>query len=119
MEGDGTMIHESLTIDGVIEFLNGCLEEDRPALTRMMLARTVCTEGLALHPTTQVGEAAVLAGDCGRWRYHIGPLGLLNGMFGIDDDGWGAITAIFKDDGSELIRFERTTDAHKGRESSE
>jgi hypothetical protein len=48
----------------------------------------------------------VLVSGTGR-NPRVGFLGVLNGLFGTRDDGWGEISAIF-DKSEKLVRFERT-----------
>lgn len=93
-----TRIRDPLSIDIAIERLNSMLEVDPDAVARLIETRIPCDE-LADHPTAQVHEAE--DGLC-----YVGHLGLLNGIFGIDDDGWGPICALFED--GELVRFEKT-----------
>lgn len=94
-------------VDDVIKFLNELLELDRPAIAALIANRVPCNEALGMHPTVQVGAQ--------HGGYHVGLLGILNGYFGVFDDGprvgAGAITAIFGDGaegetGLQLIRFE-------------
>lgn len=93
------MISESITLDHTIEFFNSLIQLDHVALRFLVECRVPCNEALAVHPTVQVVGAEEQA--------YVGVLGVLNGLFGVDDDGWGGITAVFEDDGT-LTRFERT-----------
>ena len=83
-------IKKSITLDETIEFLNGLIEIDSEAVGRLITARVPCNEAMADHPTVQVG-------DC-RDGFEVGFLGVLNGLFGIDENGWGGITMIFEAD---------------------
>ena len=59
---------------------------------------------MADHPTVQVREK--------KWEYRAGFLGIINGLFGTNEQGWGRIAMVvnvkcpnsckFKDDGSLL-----------------
>ncbi len=72
----------------VVELLNGMLEMDRPAVGALIANRVPCNRELADHPTVQVGRQ--------HGGFHVGLLGIVNGICGIDDaTGWGAITAVF------------------------
>jgi hypothetical protein len=62
-------------------------------------ARVTCNEALADHPTIQVGQQD--------GSYQVGLLGILNGLFGINDAGWGPITAHIDSTGGTL-EFKRT-----------
>ncbi len=79
------MIKEKITIDEMIEFLNGLLEDDPEFMNSLFAIRVNCNKKLANHPTVQV---ASLGGDF----YIAGIIGIFNGLFGINDkDGWGSI----------------------------
>ena len=82
------MIKETISIDEVIEFLNEASACDADAITQLVTQRVMCSEGLANHPSIQVRKA-----DHNGF-YSVGFLGVLNGLFGIDEDGWGPICAI-------------------------
>jgi hypothetical protein len=92
------MIKESITVDETIEFLNILLLIDQKAIQGLVNARVICSEKLASHPTVQVN------GD--GENYIVGLLGILNGLFGIDKKGYGAIMAITNDVGT-ILRFGR------------
>lgn len=93
------MIREIVSIDDVIELLNECILLDRPAIGALIANRVPCNQPLADHPTVQV-----MAQHGG---FHVGMLGILNGFFGGDEDGWGPITFVFDDSGN-LLRVQRT-----------
>lgn len=96
-------MRRTINIEQVIKFLNSALETDPAAVTDLVEARVGCSQKLADHPTIQV-EAA-LGG------YWVGPLGVLNGLFGVDADGWGPIAADF--DKYKIVRFRGVTKADK------
>ena len=77
----------------IVEYLNTLIEADRPAIAALIANRVPCNQTLADHPTCQVGTQ--------NGGYHVGLLGILNGLCGIYDDGpkkgWGAITLQFND----------------------
>lgn len=81
------MLKDSVTIDDVIELLNGAIEMDSEAINNLVKSRVTCNELLADHPTIQAGKF----GD----EYKVGLIGILNGIFGSADDGWGAIAGDF------------------------
>ena len=93
-----TRIQDPISIAIAIERLNSMLEVDPEAMARLIEMRIPCTE-LADHPTAQVYEAE--DSTC-----YVGHLGLLNGIFGIDDNGWGPIAAIYEE--GKLVRFAKT-----------
>lgn len=94
--------------DRVVEYMNDLLEKDRPAIGAMIANRIPCNEELANHPTCQVRSQ--------HGGFHVGLLGLLNGLCGIFEDGpkkgFGLIAAAYDDDDhphgyKSLVRFER------------
>jgi hypothetical protein len=95
-------IKESVTLDDAIAILNRALEEDRVAISELILDHKVeCNGALADDETIQVGKRLKL----GEPVSTVGVLGILNGLFGIDDDmydtQYGAIGAqVDKDDGT-------------------
>lgn len=89
--------------DEVIGFLNHLLSLDREAIEKLVEIRVPCNEALTVHPTVQVqlepGQSLV------------GILGILNGLCGAREDGWGFITAVYDggpNGGLQLVRFEKT-----------
>ena len=96
---------ESISVETAIEFLNEALKYDPIAIKNLILTKVNCNEAMANHPTIQCGKK-----DDGN-GYEVGPLGLINGLFGIRTDGWGCICAIFDDKNyGNLLRFEKTPD---------
>lgn len=81
------MIKETVTIGEVIELLNDATKRDPEAIARLINIRTLCNESLSNHPTIQVSDE--------HGRDAVGLLGIINGIFGIDDKGWGGIAALF------------------------
>lgn len=94
------MIKENISLDEVIEFLNELVRTDPDAMHMLVEHRQSCNKDMAEHRTVQVHD------------YHgvpkVGLLGILNGMFGINERGWGPITAVY--DKFSLSYFERTQD---------
>ena len=81
------MIKENITIDEVISLLNDALEKDPEAIHNLVTTRITCNAILADHPTIQVGKFDN--------EYKVGIIGIFNGIFGIADDGFGAIAGDF------------------------
>jgi hypothetical protein len=96
---------QTLTVDEAIGYLNSLVECDREVIGLLAETRLPCNEALVNHPTAQTVPADLANQDTGSV---IGLLGILNGMFGIDEHGWGAIAAVYENDGITLIRFTRT-----------
>ena len=74
------MPNNEVTPADAVAYLNELVRLDRPAMHALVESRVPCQEALADHPTVQVvsdGEDAV-----------VGFLGVLNGLFGTDAEGW-------------------------------
>lgn len=81
------MLKETISRKEAIEYLNSILWADPEAINQLFLANRVqCNETLAGHESAQVGF------DDG--KYLIGTLGVINGLFGVDEKGMGAIAAL-------------------------
>jgi len=91
-------MNESISIDELIIFLNELIKIDKQAIHKLIKFRTPCNEALANHESVQVAVDF--------FGFEVGLLGILNGMFGTDEDKYGAITAVFDETG--LINFRRT-----------
>lgn len=80
------MIKKSITPQDACDLLNELLKLDRDCAHSLILYRQKCNEAIANHPTIQ---AQLLKGDN---FPKVGIVGILNGMFGINDaDGMGAL----------------------------
>lgn len=101
--------------DEAIEVLNRIHKADPTVLPALIAHRVPCNKDVAVDPTVQVGLRADKSGG-----YEVGFLGVINGFFGVDDNTWGFIAAIYDDDGV-LTHFRRTvpTDAAGGVVSDE
>ena len=84
---------DEVTVEQVVELLNQALEADDVALTDLIQTRVACNEKLAKHSSIQVGLAPGCDQGDKKLFYEVGILGLLNGLFGIDEKQWGAIAA--------------------------
>ena len=103
----------TVSVDHAIEVLNRALEADRAAISALFETRSlVREEALIDDPTIQVGphEDLVRQGNLGlqRTRWLLGPLGIINGIFGIREDGYGHITMDVNDNTGMIERFYRT-----------
>lgn len=83
-------IQESISTEHVIAVLNEALAIDGSAIKALCELRVPCNKELADHPTIQV-----MANKEGT-EFKVGFIGILNGLFGISSDGWGAIAAEFE-----------------------
>lgn len=84
----------TLTVDDTIATLTDIAETDPVAMGKLLEARVTCNDALADHPTVQVGQRNPDNDD-----YTVGILGILNGLFGCDEDQWGYIAAIVDENG--------------------
>lgn len=85
-------------IDRATEVLNRALKKDPEAIVNLINYRFECNYELAEDPTIQV-----LNND---GNYKVGLLGIINGILGVDEDGYGPISLILNNN-NELIGFER------------
>jgi hypothetical protein len=83
------MIREQITIEEAIGFLNQMVLIDPDATRALVETRVPCNQAMADHPTLQVQVAPDES-------FLVGVLGLLNGIFGVDDEGWGPIAACYE-----------------------
>jgi hypothetical protein len=93
------MLKNHITIDETVIFLNELIEIDKSAIAALIANRVPCNKKLADHPTVQVS-----AQNDG---FHVGLLGILNGLFGTLENGHGPITFVFSDGNLQSVR--RTT----------
>ena len=97
------MVKPAITVVDVITLLNEAVALDRPAMAALLANRVPCNVALADHPAIQV--------QAQHGGYHVGLLGIINGLFGTDDDGKGPICSIFAD--GHLQGFKRTPGSGK------
>lgn len=93
-------VKKEVKIEEVVEFLNTLLDIDPYAINALFSMRVGCNEEMANHPSVQIS----VSGDN---YYSAGVIGVLNGLFGADEYGWGHISATY-DDG-KLINFRLLT----------
>lgn len=78
-------------VEDVVKFLNEVLDLSPRAIAEIFSNRVPCSQELADHPSVQVEKF-------GDGPFRVGPLGILNGLFGTDSRGWGAIAGIVTKD---------------------
>jgi len=90
------MLKDTISIDDAIKYLNSVMRSDPLAIRALMCIAIPCNEALADHPSAQVRND---------WEegYTVTLLGIINGLFGVDEDGWGAIAYRF--DESKAFEF--------------
>ena len=99
----------------IVNLLNEVCETDRGAIDALVSHRVPCNESLAEHPTVQVGPALNDVGPDVSFGYVVGLCGILNGLCGVDENGWGLI-AYVQDEEGRIVRF-RVRDGANGRDS--
>ena len=88
---------QAISVEAAISTLNRLLEADREAISLLVANRVPCNQALSLDPTCQVGS---VRGE----GWEVGLLGIINAIFGVDEDGWGYIAADTDDEGM-ILRF--------------
>ena len=86
--------------------LNQALEADPDAINELMNKSVEVNKALADHPTIQVGK----------WggKLRLRPLGLINGLFGVMEDGWGHIAMTVElGEPDRIVEFKRVTEELK------
>jgi len=96
-------VKNSITLDEFIKELTAIAEVDPVAMGKLALSRVPCNKQLADHPSVQVHSGA---GDS---VYSVGMLGIINGIFGMYDDGpkknWGAVASVIDTEDKSCRRF--------------
>ena len=92
-------LKRSITVQDVCNLLNEMLACDYGATHDLLCFHTRCNNELLTHPTIQVIHA-------GADIPTVGILGVLNGLFGVNDDNRGPISCVWEND--YIIRFEPT-----------
>lgn len=93
------MIKRQITLVETVDLLNSLLKIDKEGISKLFQTRVKCNEALADHPTVQVFF------NKKENRCYVGILGFLNGLFGIADDGFGAITMNVDDNNNLITEF--------------
>ena len=81
----------------IVNFMNSLIELDKDAIVNLVNARMVCNKALAEHPTVQVTGNDDMS--------LVGIIGILNGLCGIYDNGFGAIAAVTDNNGIQRFSF--------------
>jgi len=83
------MIRNPVSIEQALEVLNRAVRSDREAVENLLDQRVECNDTLADDPEIQIGLHL-------NGKSTLSFLGLLNGIFGENEDRWGAIVAVYK-----------------------
>lgn len=84
----------------IVDLLNELLVLEPSATNNLMLWHARCSEALLAHPTIQVSGGF---GD--EPRYSVGIMGILNGLVGKDQDGYGCVLVETLGNTGRIIRF--------------
>ncbi len=82
-----------------VNLLNEAMGLDPVAIEALIEQRVPCNQALGDHPTIQC--LSEQPDEC-----LLGMLGILNGICGVDEKGWGPIAAVYDDDTKRLLRFD-------------
>ena len=97
------MLKKQVSSKEVIDYLNQLLKTDRLAVETLFNIRVLCNGRMAKHPTVQVAKFFQ--------RYAVGIVGIINGMFGADKNGWGCIGMdLYKSNKIKKFRLVRKDD---------
>lgn len=91
-------IKESITVEDVITLLNTALQQDPVWMKSLLNTRIPCNETLANHPTIQCRGTTP-------GQYATGFFGLLNGFFGVDENGYGILAMEIDRSTGNIQRF--------------
>jgi hypothetical protein len=89
------MAQDRVLAQRIVNVLNEAFAADADAMHNLIETRVPINDKLAHHPTIQcvaIDERGV------KPRYAFGILGLLNGLCGVNEHGWGPVAASFNDD---------------------
>jgi hypothetical protein len=97
------MLKRSIIHDDIVDLLNELLKIDHDAIYNLFMGSKVpCNEEMANHPTVQCGIAP-------SGGYTLSALGILNGLFGTDNQGYGIISMQVDSDRKRIYKFYRRT----------
>lgn len=85
----------SVTPEQAVEVLNRIHAADPTVMPALIAVRVACNEAVGDDPTVQVMRRK---SEGNTYKDEVGFLGVLNGIFGVKEDGWGYIAAYYKDD---------------------
>ncbi|MBD3261403.1 MAG: hypothetical protein GF334_06915 [Candidatus Altiarchaeales archaeon] len=88
------MIKNEVTVQDVCNLFNEIIAKDPRCAEDLIEARVQCNNVILNHPTIQVRQS------CEDQYPKVGLLGFLNGLFGISENGMGALCAVYDDDGN-------------------
>ena len=88
------------TIDQALQTLNDALAADPAAINALFTYETECNRDLADHPTIQVrGYDRDTGEPLLHGPFYVRLMGIINGLFGADEDDWGYLAMDIDDRG--------------------
>lgn len=96
------MLKESVSVQDVCDLLNEMLKADYGCVEALVSYRAMCSDIIADHPTIQVRKFKDDEFPT------VGILGILNGLFGIREDGMGALCMEVDDEDGTILGFKPT-----------
>jgi len=85
-------------IDRAVRVLNEAVAADPACIDRLMRVEAGCNDSLADHPSIQVSPSFLTEGPTAERPLVLRPIGLINGLLGVRDNGYGYIAMICADD---------------------
>lgn len=107
-----TWSEEYKVVERVLEVLNRALEADRTAISLLLNTRVPCNSVLTEDPTIQVmshHDDLEIPENCGK----VGLLGIINGLCGVDERGWGLICTVANKETPHIVEKFAKTSEHK------
>jgi hypothetical protein len=103
------MVMEMDCIEKAVKILNEAVELDEPAIRALINYRVPVNKLLAEHATIQVGTYHPESKETGAC---VGLLGIINGIFGTDEEQWGfiAVEADGVDENSKITKIKKFID---------
>ena len=79
------MVKKTVSVQDVCDLLNELLKMDYDCIKSLFIFHVNCNETVAKHPTIQVQQSST------QFPSRLGFLGILNGIFGVRENGMGPI----------------------------
>lgn len=81
----------------IVALLNEAFAADPAAVSQLADNRVPCNDKLADHPSIQLGGVS--------GKNTIGMVGLFNGLAGVNENGWGCVSASYDSKTGRLLGF--------------
>lgn len=99
---------QTINPDLLIQYLNSLVALDAYAISKLIDYRVPVNKALTDHETVQILQKGTEENP----EYCVGLLGILNGLCGVDEDGWGYIVAVCDTD-NNISKFIHKKDRNK------